>query len=85
MASLRDSVKDYQEELRDGIAWVAFWKQGRSWNAELFHLEVDGTFPLRPSASCGRAHFVFFKTFLKNFSIPFGKSAVRPWKAAERG
>ena len=43
MASLRDSVKDYQEELRDGIAWVAFWKEGRSWNAELFHLEVDGT------------------------------------------
>ena len=43
MVSLRDSVKDYQEELRDGIAWVAFWKQGRSWNAELFHLEVDGT------------------------------------------
>ena len=43
MASLRDSVKDYQEELRNGIAWVAFWKQGRSWNAELFHLEVDGT------------------------------------------
>ena len=32
MASLRDSVKDYQEELRDGIAWVAFWKEGRSWN-----------------------------------------------------
>ena len=43
MASLRDSVKDYQEELRDGIAWVAFWKEGRSWNAELFYLEVDGT------------------------------------------
>ena len=43
MASLRDTVKEYQEELRDGIAWVAFWKEGRSWNAELFHLEVDGT------------------------------------------
>ena len=43
MASLRDSVKNYQDELRDGIAWVAFWKEGRSWNAELFHLEVDGT------------------------------------------
>ena len=27
MASLRDTVKDYQEELRDGIAWVAFWKR----------------------------------------------------------
>ena len=41
MASLRDTVKDYQEELRDGIAWVAFWKTGRSWNAEDFHLELD--------------------------------------------
>ena len=41
MASLRDTVKDYQEELRDGIAWVAFWKTGRSWNAEYFHLEMS--------------------------------------------
>ena len=40
MASLRDTVKDYQEELRDGIAWVAFWKTGRSWNAEHFSLEM---------------------------------------------
>ena len=40
MESLRDTVKDYQEELRDGIAWVAFWKTGRSWNAEYFHLEM---------------------------------------------
>ena len=40
MASLRDTVKDYQEELRDGIAWVTFWKTGRSWNAEYFHLEM---------------------------------------------
>jgi hypothetical protein len=38
MASLRDTVKDYQEELRDGIAWVAFWKTGRSWNAEYLPL-----------------------------------------------
>ena len=43
MASLRDTVKEYQEELRDGIVWVAFWKEGRSWNAEHFYLEVDGT------------------------------------------
>ena len=43
MASLRDTVKEYQEELRDGIAWVAFWKEGRSWNAEYFHLDVTGT------------------------------------------
>ena len=43
MASLRDTVKEYQDELRDGIAWVAFWKQGRSWNAEYFHLDMDDT------------------------------------------
>ena len=43
MASLRDTVKDYQDELRDGFAWVAFWKQGRSWNAEYFHLDMDDT------------------------------------------
>ena len=43
MASLRDTVKDYQDELRYGIAWVAFWKQGRSWNAEYFHLDMDDT------------------------------------------
>ena len=43
MASLRDTVKDYQDELRDGIAWVAFWNQGRSWNAEYFHLDMDDT------------------------------------------
>ena len=43
MASLRDTVKDYQDELRDGIAWVVFWKQGRSWNAEYFHLDMDDT------------------------------------------
>ena len=43
MASLRDTVNDYQDELRDGIAWVAFWKQGRSWNAEYFHLDMDDT------------------------------------------
>ena len=40
MASLRDSVKDYQEELRDGIAWVAFWKEGRSWNLLLQYLQA---------------------------------------------
>ena len=43
MASLRDTVKEYQEELRNGIAWVAFWKEGRSWNAEYFHLDVTDT------------------------------------------
>ncbi len=43
MASLRDTVKDYQQELRDGIAWIAFWREGRSWNADYFYLETDDT------------------------------------------
>ena len=43
MAGLRDTVKQYQEELRDGIAWVAFWREGRSWNAEYFHLDMSDT------------------------------------------
>ena len=41
MASLRDIVKQYQEELRDGIAWVAFWREGRSWNGDYFYLETN--------------------------------------------
>ena len=45
MASLRDAVKDYQDELRDGIAWVAFWREGRSWESEYFYLEMDDTIP----------------------------------------
>ena len=41
MASLRDTVKQYQEELRNGIAWVAFWREGRSWNGDYFYLEAN--------------------------------------------
>ena len=40
MASLRDTMKQYQEELRDGIAWIAFWREGRSWNGEDFYLDA---------------------------------------------
>ena len=40
MASLRDTVKQYQKELRDGIAWIAFWREGRSWNGEDFYLDT---------------------------------------------
>ena len=40
MASLRNTVKQYQEELRDGIAWIAFWREGRSWDGEDFYLDT---------------------------------------------
>ena len=28
MASLRDMVSEYQDDLRNGIAWLAFWREG---------------------------------------------------------
>ena len=43
MASLRDMVSEYQYDLRNGIAWLAFWREGRSWQAEAFHLDLDDT------------------------------------------
>ena len=43
MAGLRDAVRDYQDELRAGIAWVAFWREGRSWHSDYIYLEMDDT------------------------------------------
>ena len=43
MASLRDVVSECQDDLRNGIAWLAFWREGRSWQAEAFHLDLDDT------------------------------------------
>ena len=43
MASLRDVVSEYQDDLRNGIAWLAFWREGRNWQAEAFHLNLDDT------------------------------------------
>lgn len=39
MASLRTMVGRFRNELREGVAYVAFWKNGRSWNAEAFWLD----------------------------------------------
>lgn len=41
MASLRDAVKDNANELRDGIPWVVFWRDGRSWNSEAVFFSMD--------------------------------------------
>ena len=43
MASLRDVVSEYQDDLRNGSAWLVFWREGRSWQAEAFHLDLDDT------------------------------------------
>ena len=41
MASLRDTVREYLDDLRSGIAWLAFWREGRSWHGEAFHLDMS--------------------------------------------
>jgi antirestriction protein ArdC len=41
MASLRDAVKDNANELRDGIPWVVFWREGRSWHSEAVFFSMD--------------------------------------------
>ena len=41
MASLRDTVREYQDDLRSGIVWLAFWREGRSWHGEAFHLDMS--------------------------------------------
>ena len=43
MASLHDAIREQQEELQGGNAWVAFWKEGRSWHSEAFHLDIGAT------------------------------------------
>ena len=43
MASLREAVTVYQDELRAGIAWIVFWREGRSWNSDYLYLETDDT------------------------------------------
>ncbi len=43
MASLMGMVSEYQDDLRNSIAWLAFWREGRSWQAETFHLDLDDT------------------------------------------
>ena len=41
MASLREIAREYKGEIMSGIAWVAIWKTGRSWNARAFWLNPD--------------------------------------------
>lgn len=43
MAALREIARRNAEEIRDGIAWVIVWRNGRSWDAEPFWLDfADG-------------------------------------------
>ena len=36
MANLRTTAQQVLEEARDGIAWIALYKEGRGWRASCF-------------------------------------------------
>ena len=43
MSSLRKMVNEYKDDLREGITWVIFWKEGRSWKSSHVYTEIrDG-------------------------------------------
>lgn len=41
MASIRQVAQDMLDVARDGIGWIAFWKDGRGWGAEDFYVNYD--------------------------------------------
>lgn len=41
MASLRKMVGMFRNELREGVAYVAFWRMGRVWDAAAFWLDEN--------------------------------------------
>ena len=41
MAALNKIAREYADEIRDGIAWVIVWKEGRSWDATAVWLDPD--------------------------------------------
>ena len=44
MAAINKIAREYADDIRDGIAWVIIWKDGRSWNATSVWLTIDDTF-----------------------------------------
>lgn len=43
MAALKEVCRYYKDDIENGIAWVAIWRNGRSWNAEAFW-EEEGSY-----------------------------------------
>lgn len=41
MASIRHEAQNVLSEAREGIAWIAVWKEGRGWKTMPFWAEVE--------------------------------------------
>ena len=43
MASLKEEARYILDDAKDGIAWLAIWKTGRTWHAETMYDDVEYT------------------------------------------
>lgn len=41
MASIREAAQRVLDTARDGIGWIAFWKDGRGWNSDYVAVDFD--------------------------------------------
>lgn len=41
MASIRQAAQDVLDEARDGIAWIAVWKDGKGWMTRTYYPDID--------------------------------------------
>ena len=41
MASIRETAQRVLDTARDGIGWIAFWKEGRGWNSDYVYVDYD--------------------------------------------
>lgn len=41
MASIRQAAQDVLGDARDGIGWIAVWKDGKGWMAKTYYPDMD--------------------------------------------
>ena len=41
MASIRKAAQQVLDTARDGIGWIAFWREGRGWESEYISADYD--------------------------------------------
>lgn len=41
MASIREAAQNVLDIAKDGIGWIAFWKEGRGWESDYFWPDYD--------------------------------------------
>lgn len=41
MASMRQAAQDVLDDARDGIGWIALWKDGKGWMSKAYYPDMD--------------------------------------------